>query len=559
MAETNRQLNITLTYPNSEEFEFITKIEVIDLDKEAQKDISTGNGFLITEAKNSNKKDMKNINGIYSSRFGQKLGDMNPYADRYSCECGYTKSHINHGLECPMCHTKVKYVDDDFKMFGWIVLKDQYHIIHPKFYDTLDYMFGDSKYDIDAKPKKGSRKLKNILHYAPTVDQDGQRSESGFKPDKEPFWGLGMLDFYDRFDEILNYYYTLNPKKKPYYDEIQEYRYACDCRKTIGLQNNGCTCQYCNTPVKFVDKDIIFTHSIPVYTTHLRPANIQDNYMYYEHTNGIYNMINRHVHKINKNTRRMDNDVKIKNSELFNVQMKYMELINEVMDILNGKKGQLRNLISGRFNYSSRSVIRQDATLRVDQVKLPYVTLVKCLQQRIINILVRNYNITPSEANDIWYRALSKKDDRIAEIISTIIRASGEGIPVLINRNPTISYGSIMLMHVVGYTDTLTMSVPLQALKPLAADFDGDVLNILFILNNSFLERCEMIYNPRNAMYISRVDGKLNGDLLVQRDTLINANTFLHLGRKNYTEEQIEKIKAAKERQKQYFNNDDIA
>ena len=30
-----------------------------------------------------------------------------------------------------------------------------------------------------------------------------------------------------------------------------------------------------------------------------------------------------------------------------------------------------------------------------------------------------------------------------------------------------------MQCFVVGYTDTLTMSVPLQALKPLAADFDG--------------------------------------------------------------------------------------
>lgn len=54
-------------------------------------------------------------------------------------------------------------------------------------------------------------------------------------------------------------------------------------------------------------------------------------------------------------------------------------------------------------------------------------------------------------------------------------------------------------------------------------------------------------------MYISRIDGKLNGDLLIQRDTLINANTFLYLGRKNYSKEQLDKIAAAKERQKAYF------
>ena len=58
-------------------------------------------------------------------------------------------------------------------------------------------------------------------------------------------------------------------------------------------------------------------------------------------------------------------------------------------------------------------------------------------------------------------------------------------------------------------------------------------------------------------MYISRIDGKLNPDLLVQRDTLINANTFLHLGRDNYSQENLDKIKAIRERQKAYYMQDD--
>ena len=525
-APQQRKINVSFTYPNSDAFEFMSKIQIIDLDKEARHDIDTGNGFEISSPKSSNKKDMKDPNGIYSSRFGQKLGDINPYADRYSCECGYLKSRINHGLECPMCHTKVKYVDDDFKMFGWIILKDEYHIIHPKFYDSLDFIFGESKYNIEKKHIKG-RKLQNILCYNPEVDQDGFRKECTFNPPDEPFFGIGMMAFYERFDEILNYYYAKNPKKKPYYDEIME------------------------------NRDIVFCHSIPVFTTHLRPADIRDNYMYFEPTNAMYNMINRHVHAINKNKRRMDNDYKVKDQRLFKVQMKYMELVEEVMNILTGKRGQLRMLVGGRYNFSCRAVIRQDASLRVDQVKLPYVELVKCLQQQIINILVRNYNITPSEAFSWWYRAIAKKDERIAEIIDNLIHANPEGLPIILNRNPTINYGSILQMWCVGYTDTLTISVPLQAIKSMGADFDGDVLNVMHIINQAFLERTNIVFNPRNAMYISRIDGKLNSDLLVQRDTLINANTFIYLGRKHYSPEQLAKIKAAKERQKQYFMEDD--
>ena len=81
----------------------------------------------------------------------------------------------------------------------------------------------------------------------------------------------------------------------------------------------------------------------------------------------------------------------------------------------------------------------------------------------------------------------------------------------------------------------------------------GDTLNIMLIINKEFQIAAENVFNPRNAMYISRIDGKLNSDLLVQRDTLINANTFLYLGRDNYSEDQMNKIKAIKEKQKQYF------
>ena len=81
--------------------------------------------------------------------------------------------------------------------------------------------------------------------------------------------------------------------------------------------------------------------------------------------------------------------------------------------------------------------------------------------------------MSPSEANDIWSKSLTKKDERIAEIITMIIKANGEGLPCILNRNPTINYGSVLHMYCVGFTDTLTISIPLQVLKPLGADFDG--------------------------------------------------------------------------------------
>ena len=81
----------------------------------------------------------------------------------------------------------------------------------------------------------------------------------------------------------------------------------------------------------------------------------------------------------------------------------------------------------------------------------------------------------------------------------------------------------------------------------MGADFDGDTLNILYLINKDFIEHANMVLNPRNAMYISKNDGMFNNDVNHARDTLINANSLLYLSRDRYSEEQIERIMKAKE------------
>lgn len=326
-TEEQKYINVKLTYPNNKDYDYLSMLEIIDMDAEAKKDIETGEGFLISAPANTIKKDIKNINGIYSTRFGQKFGDVSPFANRYSCACGETTGRVNNGIECQECHTIVKYVDDNFHLFGWIILKDQYHIIHPKFFDTLNIIMGESQFNIERKRMKVGKdkkkieknyRLKNIINYSPEIDQDGTPHECEFKPDNEPFYGIGMMEFYERFDEIIAYYEKLYPKKKEYFDEIK------------------------------ANRDKVFIHSIPVFTTHLRPMDIRGGELVFDPVNGYYNMINKHAHNINKDTRRMDRNITVKNSELYKLQMKYMELCEEILNTLSTKHGILRNLISGK-------------------------------------------------------------------------------------------------------------------------------------------------------------------------------------------------------------------
>lgn len=95
-------------------------------------------------------------------------------------------------------------------------------------------------------------------------------------------------------------------------------------------------------------------------------------------------------------------------------------------------------------------------------------------------------------------------------------------------------------MFCIGFTETYTMALPLQILPLLAADFDGDVLNILLPINQTFIKLAWEKFNPRNVMYISRNDGYFNSAVSMQRDTLINANTLARCGRDTYTQEDLE-------------------
>ena len=131
-----------------------------------------------------------------------------------------------------------------------------------------------------------------------------------------------------------------------------------------------------------------------------------------------------------------------------------------------------------RWNFSSRSVIAQDPSLRIDQIKLPYIALAIMLQQKICNILCRTYNIGEAEAYNIWFKGVTTPSQQIHDIIMSIIHSKPEGLDCIINRNPTISYGSIMHMYCIGINDNSPfVKVP----------FYSDVDRITLLIAGNFL------------------------------------------------------------------------
>ena len=432
-------LDINLSYPYDPEYEYFTRLERLNLDREREEDIKSNQGFIIAPTQGI-KKDIKNPMSIFSRKFGQTIKDVNPFGNRYSCECGYTQNKVNNGTICKVCGTKVKYVDDNYQYFGWLVLKEHW-IISPAFYNALRFFIGK---DFD-----------NIIKFQSLTTDDGHQERITDVKD-QPYYGIGLIEFREKFDEIMKYYLNKN-KKQANYDDIMR------------------------------EKDKVFTQSIPVFTVLLRPYDTDKYTFSHETTNQYYTMINKHVTELNrssnigmKNKRKGEPERKHVQDLLWKLQMKVDVLYSEIIDIIKGKKGNIRTLFGGRCNFTSRDVIIADPTLRIDQIRLPYSALIELLQQSIINILVKTYNVSYSDAYDRWYHANLKKDKTIIAIIESIIHNSTQehyGIPVIINRNPSLGLGSLLQMYCVGISDPTdkfeyVMQLPLQILPLLNADFD---------------------------------------------------------------------------------------
>lgn len=497
-----RELKIRYNYPDNPDFKFTTQMERINLDEERKIDLLSNNGFIVSPT-NGIKKDLKDENSIFSMRFGNNLSDMNQFGIRFRCKCGKKKGSVNKGVYCKDCDSTVQFVDDNPKYTGWLVIKsDKYFLIHPNLFKSIEFFIG--------------KNFINILNINLLFDEDGK--ENNIVKENEPFYGIGMIEFKNRFDEIMNYYMSLskNYNKRDYYEDIM------------------------------ANRDKIFIQSVPVFSTILRPFNEDKDSFYFEESNAIYTKINKLITELNNtSTKYASKKIKPKEQALYDVQMAYMKLYDNIICILEGKKGAIRSLFAGRYNFTARDVIIGNPELRIDQIKLSYYALVELEQLSIINIIKKTYNLSYQDAYNIWYNSKIEVNPVVVKILNSIIN-HGKGIPILINRNPTIQYGSILQMFCIGISFSYTMEIPLPILPLLCADFDGDVLNSLFLINKDFIEAAYYIFNPRNSMYISRNDGKFNNEVNHQRDTIINLNTFIDLGRGVYTKEDLDIIMRVK-------------
>lgn len=475
------------------------RFELLNWDKECEIDMVSGKGFPILQDPYDKKdKKKKNPYGIMSEKFSTDWEDKDAFEERYSCKCKNLKGRAFEGEMCPLCNTRVEFINVDYKMTGWINLGD-YKIIQPGFYDIIQTVIG--KAELDSILKSELLIDLNGKHIdADEADKITMSKANNKKAKESPYKGIGVEAFSKNFREIMHYYLK---KKK----------------------------QKANTIYFLLEKkDDIFASNIPVFTSILRPESITGEDYYYYNVNTIYKTIFK-LSKILKDDN-INNDSKARaidiESALFKIQNRVVDLNNSIFSLLDGKGGFIKqHIIGGRLSWSSRCVIVPDPDLEADQIKLPYLAFMEMYKFELIGYIKDINKITLAQAFHIWNMACLRFDPKVYEIIKYMIKVDEP--TCIVNRNPTINYGSADILKVVEVPadySNLCMSLPIATLVPFNADFDGDVLNIYSLKSSKLKYELDKFYNPKKNFYISRTDGLFNRDVDLLKDQSIGLYDF---------------------------------
>ena len=467
------------------------RLTTLDWDSQALDEISSGVGFRITEPGKSDINQAPGMYSIHSPLYGTDYSSERAFEDRYKCSCGNLIGANFDGMICPKCKTKVEYVGIDMSKTGWIIL-DEYCIIQTEYYKKIQAFIG-------------AKNFRNIITY---IEPDLRPNDPS-----NPYVGIGLIEFKEKFVEIMNRYLRkASSKKESLYIHIMAHI------------------------------SHVFAHSIPVYSSHLRMFVIKGDEIRYSDDDKLFKQIFTNVSILNNKfelTRRMEGTFKrkfkvdiVRNEHIL---LKIQDDLNKLWDLtfedIKKKNGTIREqCLGGRLNFTARNVIIPNKHLRADEITLGYTTFLELYKLEIISFLVTTMEISHAEAWRIWSEATINFDPTVYKIMERMVTT--RDVIVEINRNPSINYGSILCMRVVHVTPDIndhTMSLPLFVLASLNADFDGDVLNIISLKITSMANEFYKKMNPRNNLFIDRNDGSYNSAAGIFKDQILGLYAFANI------------------------------
>ena len=361
-----------------------------------------------------------------------------------SCICGHYTGEHRVGRECPKCNVKVMNLVDrpaDFSM--WVAPpKGVKRLINPEVWTVLN------------APSVHAKRF-SVLEWVCDYFYREKYPELQKELDAyEQVHKRGLNYFIENFDAVMNF--LLGSRLM---------RFATQARR--------------NDYIRFIERyrSRFFPQMLPVMSrmfivTENSPMGLYNDDKSREVPDAIYTITS---------ATSMNLPLKRRESHATKAIVKLAKSHNSTMTkFIGGKWGLIRRqLIGSRLHFTCRAVITSlSEDHRYDELHIPWGIACQLLRYHILAKLLREPGMTPNEAIGFledhtltWHPKLRKIfDELIAEAWE------GKGIPLLLQRNPTLTRGSAQLLRVTKIKDNIhdnTISLSVLILKPYNADFDG--------------------------------------------------------------------------------------
>lgn len=168
--------------------------------------------------------------------------------------------------------------------------------------------------------------------------------------------------------------------------------------------------------------------------------------------------------------------------------------LKSLSEMLRGKQGRFRqNLLGKRVDYSARSVIIVDPTLKIDQCGLPKLMVLELFKSHVLCQLIKR-----GIANNI--RIAKKILENPTDVVWEILEDITHEYPVLLNRAPTLHRLGIQVFYPKLIESKAITIHPLVTVA-FGADFDGDQMGVYIPLSkNAILEAKKLMLSSVNLL-----------------------------------------------------------
>lgn len=432
--------------------------------------------IIVNDLDLSNEEGKAKLNDLLYTRYQGDSLNVVP-----ACDCGYIRGGYNIGVKCPECltlcqnsvHRKLEStlwlrVPENVRSFMnptvWIILAERMRISGCSILDWLT----DAQYQYTGKEPTELRKLKR----------------AGIE--------RGLNYFCDNFDYIMSVFFCDGIPLREWYNAV--------------TRGEILRPKYIETVVFILEnRDALFTPYLPVPSKIGLVAESNDSGTYVDSATPLAVDAVHTIASIKQSiseltTRRLESRA-VKTQNL--LASFYQEFVSKS---LSGKPGIMRKHVFGnRLHFTARNVISSlHEAHRYDEIHIPWSTAIQLLDLHITaKLFARDY--TPNQANELIRAYTRRYHPLLDEIFKELIAESPlGGLPVIFQRNPSLARGSAQLLRITKVKDDPsinTISLSTLVLVGYNADFDGDEMNLMLILDQE-------IYNSlsRLAPHFSSFD-----------------------------------------------------